>query len=262
MLGRREFVVLGCGTSVGVPMIGCDCGVCTSPDPKNSRTRASVLLRLPAGNVVIDTGPEFRIQLVRERVPLVHAVLLTHYHADHLFGLDDARLFPRKLGGSLPLYCTDEVEEVVRQVFGYAFHPAAAGLPAGVVPKLEIRRIRPAEPFEVLGQTVTPVPLVHSRFNVLGFRVGDVAYCTDVSHIPETSLPLLEGLDVLVLDALKAGTPHPAHLTVEQAVAVHDRLKPRRTILTHMGHELDYDTLRRTLPPGVEPAFDGLRFDF
>ena len=262
MGGRREFVILGCGTSVGVPMIGCDCRVCTSPDPKNSRTRSSVLLRLPAGNVVIDTGPEFRLQLVRERVPLVHAVMFTHYHADHLYGLDDARLFPRKLGGPLPLYCTDEVEEVVRQVFGYAFHPHAADLPAGVLPKLEFRRIRPAEPFQVLGERVTPIPLEHSRFHVLGFRVGDVAYCTDVSRIPDASWPLLEGLDVLVLDALKPGTPHPAHLSVEQAVAVHERLRPNRTILTHMGHEMDYESLRRTLPPGVEPAFDGLRFDF
>ena len=262
MPGRREFVILGCGTSVGVPMIGCDCGVCTSPDPKNSRTRASVLLRLPAGNVVIDTGPEFRLQLLREKVPLVHAVLLTHYHADHLYGLDDARLFPKKLGGPLPLFCTGEVEAVVREVFGYAFQPSAVDLPAGVLPKLEFRRIHPAEPFQVLGETVTPIPLVHSRFHVLGFRVGTVAYCTDVSHIPDASWPLLEGLDVLVLDALKPGSPHPAHLSVEQAVAVHERLRPQRTILTHMGHEMEYQSLRRTLPPGVEPAFDGLRFDF
>ena len=114
----------------------------------------------------------------------------------------------------------------------------------------------------MLGETVTPVPLEHSRFNVLGFRVGDVAYCTDVSRIPDASWPLLAGLDVLVLDALKSGPPHPAHLSVEQAVAVAERLKPRRTILTHMSHEIDYDTLRRLLPAGVEPAYDGLRFDF
>jgi phosphoribosyl 1,2-cyclic phosphate phosphodiesterase len=262
MAGRREFVILGCGTSVGVPMIGCDCRVCTSPDPKNHRTRASALIRLPAGNVVIDTGPEFRLQLVREKVPLVHAVLYTHYHADHLFGLDDARQFPRKLNGPLPLYCTDETEEVVRQVFGYAFHPQAADLPAGVLPKLQFHRIRPAEPFEVLGQTVTPIPFQHSRFNVLGFRIGDVAYCTDVSHVPDASWPRLEGLDVLVIDALKPGHPHPAHLSVEQAVAVAERVRPRRTILTHMSHEIEYDAARRTLPAGVEPAYDGLRFDF
>lgn len=262
MAGRREFVVLGCGTSVGVPMVGCDCPVCTSTDPKNYRTRASVLLRLPGGNLVIDTGPEFRLQLVRERVPLVHAVLYTHYHADHLFGLDDARQFPRKLGGPLPLYCTDEVEEVVRQVFAYAFHPQATDLPAGVLPKLEFRRITPTTPFNVLGETITPIPLIHSRFNVLGFRMGDVAYCTDVSHIPDTSWSLLEGLDVLILDALKPGRPHPAHLSVDQAVAAHERVRPKRTILTHMGHEIEYGSLQRTLPPGVEPAFDGLRFTF
>jgi phosphoribosyl 1,2-cyclic phosphate phosphodiesterase len=262
MVAARQLVILGCGTSVGVPMVGCDCRVCHSADPHDSRTRASVLLKLPAGNVVIDTGPEFRLQLVRERVPLVHAVLYTHYHADHLFGLDDARQFPRKLGGPLPLFCTDEVEAVVRRVFGYAFDSHAADLPAGVVPKLEFRRIEPAEPFVVLGEAVTPIPLLHGRFRSLGFRVGDVAYCTDVSHIPDDSVPLLEGLDVLILDALKPGKPHPAHLSVEQALGWVERLKPRRTILTHMGHEMETAALRRTLPAGVEPAYDGLRFDF
>src|SRR5690349_15645819 len=115
MEGRREFVVLGCGTSVGVPMIGCDCPICTSPNPKNHRTRSSVLLRLPGGTLLVDTGPELRLQLLREKVPLAHAVLYTHYHADHLFGLDDVRLFPKKLGGPLPLYCTAEVEDVIRR---------------------------------------------------------------------------------------------------------------------------------------------------
>ncbi|MFO0847748.1 MAG: MBL fold metallo-hydrolase [Gemmataceae bacterium] len=262
MDGRREFVVLGCGTSVGVPMIGCNCPVCTSPDPRNNRTRSSVLLRLPTGNVLVDTGPELRLQLVREKIPLAHAVLFTHYHADHLFGLDDVRLFPRRLGGPLPLYCTDEVEEVIRQVFGYAFHPQAADLPAGVLPKLTFRRITPDAPFEVLGQRVVPIPLEHSRFDVLGFRFDRVAYCTDVSRIPDASWPLLADLDVLVIDALKPGSPHPAHLSLEQALGVIDRVRPKRAYLTHMGHEMEYAALAARLPPHVAPAFDGLRFDF
>ncbi len=262
MPGRRSLLFLGCGTSVGVPMIGCDCPVCTSRDPKNNRTRSSVLVTLPGGRLLIDTTPEMRIQFLRERIPLAHAVLYTHYHADHLFGLDDVRLFPRRLGTPLPLYCTKEVEAVVRGTFGYAFQPANANLPAGVVPKLEFRTITPTEPFEALGQTITPVPLVHGRFDVLGFRFNTVAYCTDVSRIPDASWPLLENLDVLVLDALKPGTPNPAHFSLDEALAAIERLKPRQAYLTHMGHEMDYDRLIRELPAGVSPAHDGLQFEF
>jgi phosphoribosyl 1,2-cyclic phosphate phosphodiesterase len=261
MEARREFVVLGCGTSVGVPMIGCDCPVCTSADPHNHRTRSSVLVRLPAGNLLVDTGPELRLQLVREKIPLVHAVLYTHYHADHLFGLDDVRLFPRKLGGPLPLYCTAEVEAVIRQTFSYAFRPETADLPAGVLPKLEFRRIA-ADPFEALGQRVVPIPLVHHRFDVLGFRFDRVAYCTDVSRIPDASWSLLEDLDVLILDALRPGPPHSAHFSLDQALDVIRRVRPRQAYLTHMGHEMEYAALTKTLPPGVAPAYDGLRFEF
>jgi phosphoribosyl 1,2-cyclic phosphate phosphodiesterase len=261
MEGRREFIVLGCGTSVGVPMIGCDCRICTSDDPRNHRTRSSVLLRLPGGNLLVDTGPELRLQMVREKIPVAHAVLYTHYHADHLFGLDDARLFPRKLGGPLPIYCTDEVEEVVRKTFGYAFHPETQDLPAGVLPKLQFRRIT-AAPFEALGQRVVPIPLVHGRFDVFGFRFDRVAYCTDVSGIPDASWPLLTDLDVLILDALRPGAPHWAHFGLDQALEVIRRVRPRQTYLTHMGHEMDYASLTVSLPPGVAPAYDGLRFPF
>jgi phosphoribosyl 1,2-cyclic phosphate phosphodiesterase len=257
---RRSFVVLGCGTSVGVPMIGCECAVCRSTNPRNHRTRASVLLKLPAGNLLIDTTPEMRLQLVRERVPVAHAVLYTHYHADHLFGLDDVRIFPKSLGGPLPIYCTDEVEEVIRQAFGYAFHPGAEDLPAGVLPRLEFRRIT-TDPFDVLGQRVTPIPLVHARFSVFGFRVGNVAYCTDVSHIPDASWPLLEGLDVLVIDALRPHKPHPAHFGLPQALEAVARVRPRQAYLTHMSHEFDYDN-PPGLPPGVAMAYDGLSFEF
>jgi phosphoribosyl 1,2-cyclic phosphate phosphodiesterase len=261
MEAGREFVVLGCGTSVGVPMIGCDCPVCTSPNPRNHRTRSSVLVRLPAGNLLVDTGPELRLQMVREKIPLAHAVLYTHYHADHLFGLDDARLFPKRLGGPLPIYCTDEVEDVVRRTFSYAFHSATQDLPPGFLPKLTFRRIT-AEPFDVLGQRVVPIPLVHSRFHVFGFRFDRVAYCTDVSAIPDPSWHLLEDLDVLILDALKPGAPHFAHFNLDQALDVIRRVRPKRAYLTHMGHDMDYDALTTTLPAGVAPAYDGLRFAF
>ncbi len=261
MDGRREFVFLGTGTSVGVPMIGCDCRVCQSPNPRNHRTRSSVIVRLPLGDLLIDTTPELRIQFIREKFPVAHAVLYTHYHADHLFGLDDVRLFPKRLGGALPIYCTDEVETVIREVFGYAFHPAAADLPPGVLPKLIFRRIT-SEPFDVLGQRVIPIPLQHGRFNVLGFRFDDVAYCTDVNDIPESSWPLLEGLRVLVLDALRPGHSHPAHFGLTEALQVIAKLRPQQAYLTHMSHEMEYEALQSQLPTGIAPAYDGLRFGF
>jgi phosphoribosyl 1,2-cyclic phosphate phosphodiesterase len=259
MSRTRTFTFLGTGTSVGVPMLGCDCAVCRSPDPRNQRYRCSVLVGTPEGRILIDTPPELRLQLLRANVGFVHAVLYTHYHADHLFGLDDVRPFPRHLGGAVPLYCTEEVEGVIRSAFGYAFPPDRDALPT-YVPKLVIRRIT-EEPFTVLGERVTPIPLEHSHFNVFGFRIGDVAYCTDVSKIPERSWPRLGGLRVLVIDALRPN-PHPAHFSVDQALAVIERVKPGRAYLTHMGHELEHEETNRRLPPGVELAYDGLSFEF
>jgi phosphoribosyl 1,2-cyclic phosphate phosphodiesterase len=255
----RTFTFLGTGTSAGVPMIGCDCAVCRSSDPRNQRYRCSVLIGTPAGNLLIDTTPELRLQLLRARVDVVHAVVFTHYHADHLFGLDDVRPLPRLLGGPVPLYCTAEVEDVIRRTFGYAF-PESGEKPLGYVPQLQFHRIG-EEPFTVLGQQVLPIALEHAWFHVLGFRIGDVAYCTDVSAIPERSWSRLQGLDVLVLDALRF-KPHPAHFSINEALAVIARLQPRRTLLTHMSHEIDHESVNSQLPPGVELAYDGLCFEF
>lgn len=257
----RTFKFLGTGTSVGVPMIGCECPVCTSTNPRNSRYRCSVLIGTPRGNILIDTTPELRLQLLREKVKLVQSVVYTHYHVDHLFGLDDLRLFPIALNASLPIYCTDEVEEVIRRAFSYAFHPSGDGLPAGMLPKLEFRRID-ATPFDVLGERFTPIPLIHGRFNCFGFRIGDVAYCTDVSEIPDASWPLLEGLKVFIVDALRPGKTHPAHLSLEQALDIIARVRPERAYLTHMSHSMDYEELMKSLPSHVEPAYDGLSFRF
>jgi phosphoribosyl 1,2-cyclic phosphate phosphodiesterase len=260
MPGRRTFTFLGTGTSVGVPMIGCDCAVCQSTDPRNQRYRCAVLINTPQGNILIDTPPELRLQLLREKIHAVHAVLLTHYHADHLFGLDDVRPLCKYLGGPMPLYCTSEVEDKVRQVFAYAFARAVEPFPPGYIPKLVFQPIA-AEPFSVLGQHVVPIPLVHASAKVLGFRFDDVAYCTDVSRIPDTSWPLLEGLEVLVLDALRL-KPHPGHFSLDEAVDVIARLKPKRAYLTHMAHELEHEATNRRLPVGVELAYDGLKFEF
>lgn len=260
MPGLRTFTFLGTGTSVGVPMLGCDCAVCRSDHPRNQRYRCAVLIGTPAGNLLIDTPPELRLQLLRARVHLVHAVIYTHYHADHLFGLDDVRPFGRLLGGPLPLYCTEEVEAKIRQAFAYAFHADADLYPLGTIPRLAIRRID-EQPFQALDERIVPIPLEHASFDVLGFRIGDVAYCTDVSGIPPRSWQLLEGLRVLVIDALRH-RPHPAHFGLEQALEVIARVKPAHAYLTHTSHDLEYEATNRILPPGVEMAYDGLTFSF
>lgn len=254
---RGQLVLLGTGTSVGVPTIGCACRVCRSPNPRNQRTRCSAILGLPEGNLLIDTPPDLRTQLLREGLGIVHTVLYTHEHADHLFGLDDLRLMPFYLGHAVPLYCEDFVEQRIRKAFDYAF-TAIEPTHAGAVPQLEFRPITLA-PFEVLGVRVTPIRLQHGpRFKVLGFRWGNVAYCTDVNEIPPESWPLLDGLDVLILDALRE-RPHPTHFCLEQAIGVVERVRPRRAIFTHVAHELDYAETNASLPSGMELAYDGQR---
>ena len=256
----RTFTFLGTGTSVGVPMIGCACEVCTSADPRNHRYRSSVLIQAPQGNILIDTTPEMRLQLLRAKVNAVHAVLFTHEHADHIYGLDDLRPVPRLIGGPVPLYCTPHVERKLRQSFAYAFTPESEVLPGGYLPKLTFRSIGD-EPFMVVDERVTPIPLEHAHFNVLGFRIADVAYCTDVNKIPRPSMDRLQGLDVLVLDALRF-RPHPGHFCLDEALDVIDRLQPARAYLTHISHDIEHEAVSRTLPPNVWLAYDGLSFPF
>ncbi len=259
-MSGRTFTFLGTGTSTGIPMVGCDCAVCRSDNPRNHRYRCAVLIGTPAGNVLIDTPPELRLQLIRARARVVHAVLFTHYHADHVMGLDDLRPIPKNLGGPVPLYCTAEVERRIRQSFAYAFAPDVEGAPLGYVPQLCLHRIG-TEPFVVLGQRVTPIPLFHAHFDVFGFRIDDVAYCTDVNEIPKESWKLLEGVRVLVLDALRL-RPHPAHFSLDEAVEVVQRLRPEKAYFTHMSHDLEHEATNRRLPRGVELAYDGLTFEF
>lgn len=260
-VASRRLVFLGTGTSMGIPVFGCDCAVCTSDDPRNHRTRPSVLLQLPGGNLLIDTTPEMRLQLLREKVRQVHAIAMTHHHADHLFGLDDARMFPRAIGGPVPIFCEQETEETIRNVFHYAFDEHARRIPAGGVPQIQFHRIGPGEPVPILGETVLPLRLDHGRFQVLGFRVGDLAYCTDVNRIPESSWPLLQGLDTLILDALRI-QPHPTHFSLGEALAVIEQLRPRRAFLTHLSHGLDHGPTESGLPEHVRLAYDGLALTF
>ena len=260
MAGQRIFEFLGTGTSVGIPMIGCECAVCTSIDPRNQRYRCAVLVRLPAGNILIDTPPELRLQLLRAKVGLVHATLFTHFHADHVYGLDDLRPIPHRLGGPVPLYCSTEVERKIRQSFSYAFVANSESAPMGYIPQLTFRTIDDA-PFTLLGERITPIPLIHAHFNVYGFRIGNIAYCTDVNKIPKESWPLLQDLDVLVLDALRF-RPHPGHFCIDEALETISRLGAKKAYLTHMSHDLDHAETNKMLPANVELAYDGLQFEF
>lgn len=254
---RGQMILLGTGTSVGVPTLGCPCDVCQGGHPKNQRMRCAAILGLPQGNLLIDTPPDLRTQLLREKIGIVHAALYTHEHADHLFGLDDLRLFPFYLGHPVPLYCEENVELRIRKSYDYAFADIQHTHP-GAVPQLTFERIT-TEPFYVLGARIVPLRLSHGpRFQVLGFRIGNVAYCTDTNAIPEQSMALLQGLDVLVLDALRM-RPHPTHFSLEEAVEVAERLKPKQTYFTHIAHELDHEKTNALLPPGMALAYDGLR---
>ncbi len=253
----RHLVLLGTGTSVGVPMIGCHCDVCESDDPRNRRTRCGVAVEAPEGLFLIDTPPELRLQLVRERIDTVHAALFTHDHADHIFGLDDLRICGQRLGKSIPLYCEQPVEEQIRRAYHYAFNTTSPSTHRGAVPRLHFERIG-LQPFSLLGTTVTPIRLQHGRMPVLGFRVNNVAYCTDVSQIPDSSWEQLEGLDVLIIDALR-DKPHPTHFSVDQSLEVIQRVQPRQAYLTHISHRLDHATTNARLPDGVDMAFDGLK---
>ena len=213
-----------------------------------------MLVGLPEGHLLVDTTPDLRSQLLRERIGRVDAVLYTHDHVDHVYGLDDLRPLCFATGRSVPLHCQERVENRIRKAFDYAFAP---GPPlGGGVPKVTFERIG-SEPFELLGARVTPLPLRHGVFDVLGFRFGNVAYCTDTNFIPDDTWPLLEGLDVLVLDCLRVSR-HPTHFCLEESLAVAARTGAKRTLFVHMAHDVRHAAVAAELPPGVELAVDGL----
>ncbi len=253
---QGQLVFLGTGTSVGVPVIGCGCATCTSTNPRNQRFRCGLALGLPQGNLLVDTTPDLRMQLLRARLGLIHAVLYTHDHVDHVYGLDDLRVFPHYLGGPVPVYCEEQVEQRIRKSFDYAFAHENQNYGGGV-PQLVFRRIT-TEPFEVLGQRIVPIRLKHGKFRVLGFRFGNVAYCTDTNEIPPEGWSELSGLDVLIVDALRP-RPHPTHFSLSEAVEVARQLRPKRTLFTHMCHDLEHEATNASLPAGMELAYDGLR---
>lgn len=246
---------LGTGTSTGVPTLGCRCEVCRSADPHDNRTRPSLLLQFDGRAVVIDTSPDFRQQALRHDLDRLDAVLFTHGHADHIFGLDDVRVFCLRHQVPIPIYADERTMGTIRRVYKYIFDQ---DYPYGGLAKLDPHIID--GPFDLWGESLVPLRVFHGNLPVLGFRFGRGAYVTDFSTIPESTVPLLEDLDVLILDALRH-EPHPSHSTVEQSLKWVERLKPRRALFTHIAHELRHETTNATLPPVVRLAYDGLTLE-
>ena len=248
---------LGTGTSHGVPMIGCSCAVCRSTDPRDTRLRPSIYVEVPGrARILVDATPDLRQQALAHAITRVDAILFTHGHADHVLGLDDVRRFNHLQGGPIPCYADRGTWDTLRRTFYYVFD----GKPrqGGGVPELEPHEID--APLAIGGVRITPVPLWHGRMPILGFRFGSFAYLTDCNRIPDESWPLVEGVETLVIDALR-DKQHSTHFTVQEALEVIHRLRPRRAFMTHMTHDLGHAATNARLPAGVELAYDGLVLD-
>jgi len=257
MSDRLRVTFLGTGTSVGIPVITCDCDVCTSDDPRNQRLRASVMLEWegPEGpaHILVDTATDFRQQALRSGIDRVDAVLYTHGHADHLLGLDELRIFNFVHRKAMPLYADAATVAVVRHIFCYAFDPRAIG-----VPQLDLHTL--GDRVTLFGVRVEAIPLGHGRGTTQAFRVGNFAYATDCNKIPDEAATRLQGLDVLVLDSLRR-KPHRSHFGLQQALAEVERLQPKTTYLTHLSHDLEHAALEAELPSNVRVAYDQMELD-
>jgi phosphoribosyl 1,2-cyclic phosphate phosphodiesterase len=255
-----RLILLGTGTSFGVPQIGCRCPTCTSADPRDRRTRTAALIETQGKRLLIDTPPELRLQLVAVGVDHIDAVLFTHAHADHVHGIDDLRALSLRQGTMLPAYGSRATMAELVAKFPYIFDPSFV-VPVGTSkPELVAHVLEPGVRASIAGVPVLPVMLPHGEQQVFGYRVGPVAYVTDVKTIPDTAMAALQGLEVLVLNALLS-RPHPLHLSVPEAVAVAQRVGARQTLLTHLTHENTHAALAAKLPPGMSPAYDGLVID-
>ncbi|MDR2875123.1 MAG: MBL fold metallo-hydrolase [Methylobacillus sp.] len=251
-----QLTLLGVGSSGGTPVIGCDCATCASDDPRNKRTRCSAAITLSGGEtLLIDTGPDLRQQALREKLRCVDAVLYTHTHADHLHGIDDLRAFCQLNRCQIPLYGSPEHMAHIRARFGYTLRDPGD---FWELPVLSANEVRGA--FTLFGQEIIPIPAQHGGITVYGWRIGNIGYLTDVSAIPETSLALLTGLDVLLLDCLRH-KPHSTHINLEQSLAYAARIAAKNTWLIHMTHDLEYHEVSQMLPSNVYLGYDGLRVD-
>lgn len=246
-----KITILGSGTSTGIPMVGCRCRVCKSADPKNKRTRASLLVENNGCFILVDTSTDFRTQAIRESIPKIDAVLFTHAHADHIHGIDDLRGFHFITKAIIPCYASTETLANINRKFSYIFTGRSE---YGYHQLLEPHAAEAA--FPLFGLTITPIPLMHGNMPATGFRFNNFAYLTDCSSIPEESMKLLEGIDTLVIDALRH-TPHPHHFNIEGAAKMSQKIGARRTFLTHLTHEVSHQEESR-LPEGIFFAFDGM----
>jgi len=251
-----DLLFLGTGTSHGIPVIGCACAVCRSEDPRNKRTRPSILVKFADRHVLVDTSTDFRWQMLANGVPRLDAILFTHAHADHVFGLDDVRRYNDLQREAIPCYATPDTAAILRRTFAYIFEADPPHAPGAGWPVVELNEVE--GPFDLFGEGIVPVPIKHGPWDIVGYRVGGLAYLTDCSGIPDESRPLLADLDVLVIDALRH-KPHPTHFSLEEALAEIAALKPRRAFLTHMCHDIEHETVNAALPDGVALAYDGLR---
>jgi len=257
-----KLTFLGTGTSFGIPVVGCDCPVCTSDDPRDRRTRHGALLSLDDDRrILVDTPPELRLQLVREGVTSIDAVWYTHIHADHLHGIDDLRIFSVRMRRSLPIFVPADARQIVEDRFSYIFDRDVRPEKGTSKPELKLHPVRPYQPQVLAGATVLPLPVPHGKMTPLGFRVGALGYITDAKLLPERTLRELQGVDVLVLNALWFGNPHPTHFNVEEAVEAARTVGARRTYLTHITHRASHRELEDRLPPEVRPAWDGLTIE-
>jgi len=253
-----RLLFLGTGTSFGVPVVGCDCPVCTSDDPRDRRMRHAALVELEEGRLLVDTPPELRLQLVRAGVDAIDAVWFTHVHADHVHGIDDLRVFTALGGRDLPAYIFEGYRSALHARFRYIFDASIRPPEGTSKPEVRLRGFRLGEDLEILGRSFRPLAVPHGSVTVYGFRVGKLGYITDGKRLPSATLEALQGVELLVVNALWFGNPHPTHFNVEEAVAAARSVGARRTYLTHLTHQVGHRELLERLPEGVEPAYDGL----
>jgi len=245
---------LGTGTSTGVPVVGCQCAVCTSPHPYNQRLRQSVLIQEGGKYFLIDTTPDLRLQLLRHPIPRLDFVLFTHSHSDHLMGLDDIRPFNFRQRESVYAFANPSTAKAIRRAFSYIWDTSTQI--GGGKPQLELVEVE--EAFTHDGIRIIPIPVDHGDWTILGYRIGNFAYITDTNGIPDASMRLLEGIEVLALDGLRPAPHHPTHFTVGEAVACARKIGARETWVIHLAHEVDHEEVEATLPEGVRLAYDGL----
>lgn len=254
---KIHITILGTGTSSGVPLIACKCPTCLSEDPRDKRLRCSVLIQSENTTIVIDSGADFRQQMLSNKVDKLDAIVFTHHHNDHISGFDDVRAFNYIQNKPMPIYLNEKTLNYLKQVFSYAFEePEQIG---GGVPQLEVNMIDEKK-FRIGDIDLEPIPLMHGNLEVFGFRLGNFAYCTDTNFISEESMLKLQNLDILILDALRYN-PHPTHFTVSEAIDVIEKLKPKKTYLTHIAHQLKHEDAEAKLPENVYIAFDSLDFE-